>query len=177
MFGSDDSEAAAQEQFQFCGKRGILGNSIWRGLAVAARFKRKGSSGFGGHCSPSGLRLGKIQLMSLTLNTRAVFAFKNRFGQSPDITAQQAAHLRVVIHDQDFRHAFRSFDGRSDTPPASGCQLLVRLRDDAQIRFDGLPAAGEFLLGRFVGNCGNDDAIVAVLPIDRRRHAVIGREL
>src|SRR5215475_227574 len=54
---------------------------------------------------------------------------------------------------------------------------LAWLRNDAQIRLQGLPTAREFLLGRFVGNRRDDDDVVALLPVDRGRHAVLGRQL
>src|SRR5262252_7899727 len=61
--------------------------------------------------------------------------------------------------------------------PHSPFPSLARLRNDAQIRLQGLPAAGEFLLGSFVGDRRDDDAVFALLPVDRRRHAVFGRQL
>jgi len=36
-----------KSNFNFAGSEEILRNSMWRGLAIAARFKRKGSSGSG----------------------------------------------------------------------------------------------------------------------------------
>ena len=54
---------------------------------------------------------------------------------------------------------------------------LVRLRHDPNIGLGRLPAAGELLRGRFVGDRGNDDYILALLPVHRRRHLVLGCEL
>src|SRR5262249_49870205 len=50
------------------------------------------------------------------------------------------------------------------------------LRDDAHVRLRLLPLAEE-LLGLLVGDGAGDDHVLALLPVHRRRHLVVGREL
>ena len=66
------------------------------------------------------------------------------------------------------------------TPRLGGLRFalhLIRLRRDAKVRLDSLPSRREFLLGLFVRHCRNDDAVVAVFPVDRSRDAVLRGEL
>src|SRR5215467_12002519 len=53
----------------------------------------------------------------------------------------------------------------------------LRLRDDAQVGLQGLPPAGELLLGVLVGERRDDDHVATVLPVHRRRDAVLVGEL
>src|SRR4051812_18455239 len=62
--------------------------------------------------------------------------------------------------------------------PARGFAFrFVRLRGDAQVGLQCLPAAWEFLFGLLVRKSRDDDAVVAVLPVDGRGDAVLGRQL
>ena len=60
---------------------------------------------------------------------------------------------------------------------APGGTRLLGFGDHAEVRFQRLPAAGIFLLRFFVRHGGNDDYVLALLPIHRRRHLVFGGEL
>src|SRR6267143_869499 len=54
---------------------------------------------------------------------------------------------------------------------------LLRLGDDPQIGLRRLPARGIGLLRFLVGDRGDDDHVLALLPVHRRGHLVLGREL
>ena len=54
---------------------------------------------------------------------------------------------------------------------------LVRLRHDPNIGLGRLPAGGELLLGRLVGDRGNDDHILTLLLVHRSGHLVLGCKL
>src|ERR1019366_8067257 len=51
--------------------------------------------------------------------------------------------------------------------------LLVRLGRDPQVGLDGLPALRELGLGVLVGDGRDDDHVLALLPVARRRDAVL----
>src|SRR6516225_5036609 len=53
----------------------------------------------------------------------------------------------------------------------------LRLRHDADIGLGRLPALRVLLLGFVVADRTRDDHVLAVLPIHRRRHLVLGGEL
>src|SRR5690242_16315997 len=55
-------------------------------------------------------------------------------------------------------------------------QLSARLRDDADVGFRLLPARRPDLLGVVVRDRARDDDLVALLPVHRRRHLVLGGE-
>src|SRR6266481_7736492 len=55
--------------------------------------------------------------------------------------------------------------------------LRPRLRHDANIGLRRLPALRILLLGLVVADRTRDDHVLAVLPIHRRRHLVLGGEL
>ena len=54
---------------------------------------------------------------------------------------------------------------------------LLRLRHYAQVRFGRLPPVGVFLLRVFVRYLGQDDDVLARLPIHRCSDLVLGGEL
>src|SRR5438874_1143266 len=56
-------------------------------------------------------------------------------------------------------------------------RLLVGLRREPQVRLQRLPALRELRLCVFVGDCRSDDDVLALLPVDRCRHAVVRGEL
>src|SRR5262245_30233652 len=63
--------------------------------------------------------------------------------------------------------------------PRSGMfgSLLLRLSDETQVRLHRLEAGGVRLLGLVVGDGGDDDDVLPLLPVHRRRHLVLRREL
>src|SRR5262245_41248287 len=61
-------------------------------------------------------------------------------------------------------------------PDASGMSGF-RLRHDADVGLGRLPALRILLLGVLVRHRAGDDHVLAVLPVHRRRHLVLGREL
>ena len=66
---------------------------------------------------------------------------------------------------------------RENPWPVLSCHLLG-LRHDPHIRLGRLPAAGIFLLPPLRSmTAGADDHVLARLPVHRRRHLVLGREL
>src|SRR2546430_17569271 len=52
---------------------------------------------------------------------------------------------------------------------------LLRLGHDPEIRLRRLPARGLRLLRFLVGDRGDDDHVLALLPVHRRGHPVLGR--
>ncbi len=60
--------------------------------------------------------------------------------------------------------------------PISSSQSLG-CRNDAQIGLRRFPAVRVLRLGVLVGNRRDDDHVLALLPVHRRRHLVLGREL
>src|SRR5215203_624007 len=54
---------------------------------------------------------------------------------------------------------------------------LVWLRRDSQIRFRGSPTTGKLLLRSFIRQRWNDDHIVSILPINRRRNTILRSQL
>src|SRR5438477_567546 len=65
---------------------------------------------------------------------------------------------------------------RSASPPGPPPWLL-RLRRDPEIRAGRLPALRELLLRVLVVHRAGDDDVLALLPVGRRRHLVLGGEL
>src|SRR5450755_928191 len=69
------------------------------------------------------------------------------------------------------------------TVPRHSCKALfhtaylLRLRNDAQVGFGGLPSAGILFLGFFVRNVAADDDVIARLPVRWRGNFVLCREL
>ena len=49
--------------------------------------------------------------------------------------------------------------------------------DDAQVRLDRLPPVGELGARFVVGDRGDDDHVLTLLPVDRRRDLVLGGQL
>ena len=70
---------------------------------------------------------------------------------------------------------------RRNTPPGSvrvcDWSVFIGLWRDAQIGFNRSETLGKFFLGILVGNCGHDDAVVAVLPVGWGGDRVVGRQL
>src|SRR5580704_13505935 len=68
---------------------------------------------------------------------------------------------------------------RARPRPRSGIGLsaLLRRRHDPDIGFRRLPALRIELLGLVVGHRAGEDDVLALLPVRRRRHAVLGGEL
>src|SRR5262245_35880428 len=62
---------------------------------------------------------------------------------------------------------------------ARGCSksLLLRLSDEPQVGLHGFEAGGVRLLRLVVGDGGDDDDVLPLLPVHRRRHLVLRREL
>src|SRR3989454_9878994 len=60
-----------------------------------------------------------------------------------------------------------------ETPPSS----LPRLRRQAQVGFQRTPAVRELRTRFLVADRGDDDHVLALLPVDGRRHPVGVREL
>ena len=69
-----------------------------------------------------------------------------------------------------------SSDGRARGRPARGQGRSAGLRDRAQVGLDRGERA-ELLLGLLVGHGGDDDDVLAGLPVGRGGHLVLGREL
>src|SRR6266446_2805004 len=68
--------------------------------------------------------------------------------------------------------------------PLSGClfgrfgdRLILRLRHGPEVWLYRLPAAWEFLARLFVGQRGDDDALLALLPVHWRGDRMLRREL
>ena len=68
---------------------------------------------------------------------------------------------------------------RATITPTGGrrCSSAVGLWRHPQVGLQGLPALGEAALGVVVAERRDDDDVLAVLPVDRRGHRVVGRQL
>src|SRR6185312_822410 len=65
---------------------------------------------------------------------------------------------------------------RSTKPPIGGSASLG-LGRNPQVRLEGLPAGREQRFGLFVLDRRDDDHVLALLPVDRRRDLVLCRQL
>ena len=64
-----------------------------------------------------------------------------------------------------------------DIDPAPTMSRSVRLRHDPNVWLGRLPTVGIDRLSLVVGDRSGDDHVVALLPVDRRRHAVLRGQL
>src|SRR5205085_1401772 len=75
-------------------------------------------------------------------------------------------------------HAPASSRKRTGAPAGGRARRsLLRLRDDAQVGLERLPAGGKLLLRLLVGHGGRDDDVLARLPVNRRGDRVLRRQL